>query len=214
MPVSALVTPSNMLMVLPQSILGAAVEPFWQISSPQGSWHSPYCHYRYIATTSQREGILTTILPLQFFWNVLAAAGQPTWHVSPPTPLNCPGTITHAAIAVSPNATLTASVQTLEQPNRLHMISLKGNPTKLDHATGQQAVECQQVGMIETPAGDAVLECMFAPQSEGTSTIQLHCAPCVPSLLSLCKRYSQHFCGHRGRQAVCRQFFPNPKGLS
>ncbi|KAA6424772.1 MAG: hypothetical protein FRX49_05439 [Trebouxia sp. A1-2] len=100
-----------------------------------------------------------------FFWNVLGATGMPTWHVSPPTPLNCPGTITHATIAVSPYATLTAAIQTLEQPNRLRMISLAGDPTELGHATGQQSVECQHVGVIETLAGDALLECMFAPQS-------------------------------------------------
>ena len=157
------------------------------MSSPQGSWHSPHCHHRYIATTSQPEGILTIILLLQFFWNVLAAAGMPTWHVSAPIPLHCPGTITHANIAVSPNATLTAAIQTLEQPNRLHIISLKGNPTELGHTTGQQSVKCQQVGMIETPAGDALLECMFAPQSAGTSTMQFHCALCVPTLLSQAK---------------------------
>lgn len=125
-----------------------------------------------VVTTYQPEGTLTITLLLQFFWNVLAAAGQPTWHVSTPIPLNCPGTITQATIAVSPNATLMAAIQTLEQPNRLHMISFHGNPTELSHATGHQSVQCQQVGMIEIPAGDALLECMFAPQSAGTSTMQ------------------------------------------
>lgn len=163
-------------------------------------------------TISQLKGILTTILLSQFFWNVLAAAGQPTWHVSPPTPLDCPGTITHATIAVSPNATLTAAIQTLEQPNRLHMISLKGNPTELDHTTGQQSVKCQQVGMIETPAGDPVLECMFAPQSAGTSTRHFHCMVCVPALLSLCKRCSQHPCAYCGGHAGCKQVSRLPIG--
>ncbi|KAL0043477.1 hypothetical protein WJX79_005825 [Trebouxia sp. C0005] len=113
-----------------------------------------------------------------FFWNVLGATGMPTWHVSPPTPLNCPGTITHATIAVSPYATLTAAIQTLEQPNRLRMISLAGDPTELGHATGQQSVECQHVGVIETLAGDALLECMFAPQSAGNALLILsHTSP-------------------------------------
>ncbi len=71
------------------------------------------------------------------------------------------------------------------------MVSLKGNPTELGHATGQQLVECQQVGVIETPAGDAVLECMFAPQSAGTSTMQVYCVLCVLALLSLCMFVSQ-----------------------
>ncbi|KAL0040981.1 hypothetical protein WJX77_001111 [Trebouxia sp. C0004] len=124
-----------------------------------------------------------------FFWNVLAAAGMPTWHVSAPTPLNCPGTITHATITVSPDATLTAAIQTLEQPNRLHMISVKGNPTELGHAIRQQSVECHQVGMIEAPARDALLECMFAPQSAGNALLIL--SHTSPGKLAM-GRYLQH----------------------
>ena len=107
------------------------------------------------------------MLLLQFFWKLLAAAGKPGWQSSAPISLNCPGTVTDASVAVCPNGTVMVAQQTLERPNRLQVISVKGDPTLPTDAFGAEAVECHPVGEVGLPDGAVLLEAMFEPQSGG-----------------------------------------------
>lgn len=105
---------------------------------------------------------------LQIFWKLLSASDKPAWQTSSPIPLIPSGNISAAEVAVSSNATLTVALQSGEQPNRVQIITMKGNPIALSiGGEGSLPVQCQPVGSLDIPKGETLVHFLFEPQSAG-----------------------------------------------
>lgn len=104
---------------------------------------------------------------MQVFWKVLSASGKFKWQTSQPIPVTASGTITAAQIAVSPNATCTIALQTLEQPDSLQIFAMEGNPTLPITAERALGAHCQPIGKVEAAEGQSVVQFLFQPQSAG-----------------------------------------------
>ena len=111
---------------------------------------------------------------LQVIWKLLSASGKPNWQTSQPIPVTASGTVTAAQIAVSPNATCTIALQTLEQPNSVKIFAMRGNPTL--PSTGEEAVSahCQPIGKVDAAEGQSIIQFLFQPQSAGVMLQMLH----------------------------------------
>lgn len=112
-------------------------------------------------------------LALQIFWKVLSAPNKPAWQTSPSIPLAASASVSAAQVAVSSNATLTVALHTVEQPNRVQLIAVAGNPTTPMVSNGTEGtlpVQCQPMGSVEVAKGETVVQFLFEPQSAGSES--------------------------------------------
>ena len=119
-------------------------------------------------------------LVLQLFWKVLSVTSKPTWQFSKPVPLITSGTLAAAQIAVSPNATLTVALHTKEQPHRLQMVTLKGNPMgPPTDPEGTLPVQCLPMGDLDlhTEEEETLVQFLFEPHSAGLRSSRLLSSP-------------------------------------
>lgn len=65
---------------------------------------------------------------------------------------------------------LTVALHTVEQPNRVQLVAVTGNPmTPMDPnwAEGVLPVQCQPVSGVDVAKGETVVQFLFEPQSAG-----------------------------------------------
>ena len=90
-----------------------------------------------------------------------------------------------AQVAVSPNATLTAALHTKEQPDRLQMVTVKGNPMGAPIGLeGTLPVHCRPMGSLDLQEGESLVHYLFEPHSAGVSSWRLLSFPLWLSLIS------------------------------
>lgn len=79
-----------------------------------------------------------------------------------------------AQVAVSPKATLTVALHTKEQPDRLQMVSVKGNPmgTPIE-PEGTLPFQCLPMGSLDFQEGEVLVHFLFEPHSAGVSSGRL-----------------------------------------
>ena len=131
-----------------------------------------------------------SVCTMQDFWKVLGPNGFGTWQSSARCKLECPGSVTHAKAATCPEGAIRVALTTKEEPHRLHVVQLNGNPiasnatcinattdatvTEAARAvsngassavTGMQAVQLGRIelGQLHKP----LLEICFLPHSAG-----------------------------------------------
>ena len=79
-----------------------------------------------------------------------------------------------AQVAVSPKAALTVALHAKEQPDRLQMVSVKGNPMGPPIGLeGNLPVQCQPMGSLDLQEGEILVHFLFEPHSAGVRAWRL-----------------------------------------